>query len=59
MLTKFGPPLFLNHKVEIYVRVQDAMLWNESSVVEGLVVQRFGISFDEFLRIVKERWTRA
>ena len=38
MLTKFGRPL-LNHKVEIYVGVKDATLWDESSVVKGLVVQ--------------------
>ena len=49
MLTKFCPPLFLDHKVEIYVRVQDAMLWDESPVVKRRVVQRFIFSCMNFL----------
>ena len=55
MLTKFGPPLFLDHKIKINVGVWNATLWNESHVIEGLVVQHFGISCDEFLEIVEER----
>ena len=57
MLTKFGIPLYLDHKVEINVIVRDAMIWNESPVVEGLVVQCFRISCDEFIEIVGERWS--
>ena len=58
MLTKLGPPLVLNHEVEIDIEIQETALCYESLAVEGLVVQLFGIPHDEFLGIFGKREAR-
>ena len=38
MLTKLSPTLFLVQKVEVDIGVRETMLYDESSIIEGLMV---------------------